>query len=139
MKIALGFSRCPAVKASTLPYGVDLEPDKERRKERRCPINWPITIRTERGDIEARGRDVSAEGMSIVSDQLLYLNEVCWIRISPTNSPEMEFTVKVIWSDLYGIDDQDRVVAVGVCFAQVSKGDRQFFQDVVVSQLGKKA
>lgn len=124
--------------ADTFWLGVDLGKKTDRRKETRHPIDWPITVMADHGDIEGRARDVSADGMSIISDQPLYLGEICWARVSPPGYPEMEVTVKVIWSDLYGIDEKDEVVGVGVCFLQVSMGDRRLFQDIITAQTREK-
>jgi hypothetical protein len=93
---------------------------------------------TDQGVLDAHARDVSTEGMSLVCDETLYLGEIYAIRISVANHPEVELTAKLIWSDLYGIDEQDRIVAMGICFAQISRGDRRFFQDVVASHIDKK-
>ncbi len=115
--------------------GVNLDKNTDRRKEIRSPVDWPIIILTDHGNIDGRARSVSMDGMSIVCDQPLRLGEIYWVKVTPAGHPEMEVMAKVIWSDLYGIDPKDEVVGVGVCFAQISRGDRRFFQDVISAQL----
>jgi hypothetical protein len=90
---------------------------------------------TDHGEIEGTTKDISSEGVSIVCDQPLYLGEICWIAIYPESHPKMEVTAKVIWSDLYGIEEGGEVVAIGVCFVQISRSDRRFFGDVIATEI----
>ena len=118
-----------------IQHGGVVENHTERRKTVRRRVDWNVTIMTDHGEIEGTTRDVSPDGISIVCEQPLYLGEICWIAIYPASHPKMEVTAKVVWSDLYGIEEGGAVVAIGVCFVQISRSDRRFFTDVISTEM----
>lgn len=102
----------------------------ERRKQERINVRWPITVFTDKATIEGETRNITADGISICCDEPLRLNEIFRMAITPPNHQAIGVTGKVVWSDLYAIDDENTALGVGVCFVEISDGDRHFFKDV---------
>jgi len=57
------------------------------------------------------------------------------MSINPPNHQAIEFAGTVVRSNLYGIDDQSTVFAMGICFVKISDIDQHFLADFVASQL----
>lgn len=103
----------------------------ERRKQPRIEVRWPVAVFADYGTIEGETRNISVDGIAIFCDEPLRLNELYRISISPPNHPAVGVTGKVIWSDLYGIEDDETTVGMGVCFVEISEEDRSFLSEVV--------
>lgn len=103
----------------------------ERRNHPRKNVKWPVTLLTESDMVEGETRDISIAGISICIDKPVCLDEIIRISIRPTGHQVIEVSGKVTWSDLYGIDDQNRAVAMGVSFVEISDQDRHFLHKVI--------
>jgi Tfp pilus assembly protein PilZ len=110
----------------------------EKRKHPRIEVRWPITVLTSDAIIKGETRNISVEGIFICSEKPLPVNEALFMSISPPNHQAIDVAGKVVWSNLYGIDDQSTVFAMGICFAKISDIDRHFLADLVSSQLDKR-
>ncbi|MBU1182170.1 MAG: PilZ domain-containing protein [Pseudomonadota bacterium] len=109
-------------------------PGNRRRKER-VYVKWPVTIIMSSGIIEGETTNISAEGLGIVCDEPLHLETSYTLRIKPVNHGALEVTGKVMWSDLYGIDGDNKMVGIGICFIEISEKDRLFFNEVMSGNL----
>lgn len=107
----------------------------ESREHPRIEARWPITIITDQSTIEGETRNISVDGISFFCEKPIRLNKIYRMSISPPNHQIIELTGKVIWSDLYGVDDEDTAVALGVCFIKISNDDRHFIDEVVSAHL----
>lgn len=107
----------------------------ERRKEPRIEVRWPVAVLAEHGTIEGETRDISVSGLAIFCDEPLRLNELYRMSISPPNHPAVGVSGKVVWSDLYGIEDDDTTVGMGICFVEISEEDRKYLREVVSAHL----
>jgi hypothetical protein len=103
----------------------------ERRGHDRIEVRWPITLFTDHGAIEAETRNVSVDGIFICCEEPLQLNEICPMSIEPPDHQTIDVSGKVIWSDFYAVDDRDNAFGTGICFVEISDGDRHFLEDVL--------
>ena len=103
----------------------------ERRKHHRTKARWPIAVLAGEGKIEGGKRDIAIEGILICCEKPLPLNEIFSMSIIPPNHQAVDVIGKVVWSDLYGIDEQNTAFAVELCFAKISDRDRHFLKDMV--------
>ncbi len=107
----------------------------ERREEPRIEVRWPVSVFAEHGTIEGETRNISVSGLAIFCDEPLRINESYRISISPPDHSAVGVSGKVIWSDLYGIEDDDTTVGMGVCFVEISEEDRNYLEEVVSTHL----
>ncbi len=115
--------------------GMNLATETERRKEPRIEVRWPVAVLAEHGTIEGETRNISVSGIAIFCDEPLRLNELYRISISPPDHPAVGVSGKVIWSDLYGIEDDDTTVGMGVCFVEISEEDRSYLEEIITTHL----
>ena len=101
----------------------------ERRKSPRRKIKWPVTVLTENGTIEGETKDFGVDGISILCVEPLRMDQVFRMGVMPPDHQMIEFTGKVIWSDLYGIGDDNSAYGMGVCFVEISEEDLRVLQE----------
>ena len=88
-------------------------------------------VLTGHGAIEGETRNLTVDGLFICCEEPIQLNEICPMSIDPPDHQTIEVAGKVIWSDFYAVDDRDTAFGTGICFVEISDGDRHFLEDVV--------
>jgi len=86
--------------------------------------------------VQAETRNITVNGIFISSNELLRLDETVPLCINPPNRQPLEVTGKVIWSDHSGVDNEEMSYGTGICFVEVSDGDRHFLEDLISDRLG---
>ena len=86
-------------------------------------VRWPVRIVSDQGTIEGETRDISFDGIYICVDEPLRLNEKFRMAISPPNHQSIGVTGKVVWSDLYALDEEETPFAMGMSLVKISKKD----------------
>jgi hypothetical protein len=102
----------------------------EKRKLERIEVQWPITVFTDKGMIEGETINITAAGISFSCDEPLGLNEIYRIFIMPIENQAIELKGRVVWSDVYGIDDENGTVCIGACFIEISDEDRKVIEEL---------
>lgn len=108
----------------------------ERRKEPRIEVNWYIEVYTERGIIEGEVKNITSDGVFFCCEEPLKLTESLSMSISPPRMGTIEVTGKVVWSDFYGMDEDQSPLCLGVSFAEIAEDDRKRLIEAVRSQYG---
>lgn len=103
----------------------------ERRNVPRAEVAWPVTVFDEHNTIEGESRNISAKGLYICCDKPLPVNQVFGISIHPPNHQAIGVTGKVVWSDLYGIDDDKGIFGVGVCLIEISEEEQHVLKELI--------
>ncbi len=96
-------------------------------------LRWQVNALTPEGPLEGVTKDVSTRGAYVCCARPLRLNEVFHMSI---NSPEKSLNVKaeVVWSNIYGPDDEITPRGMGVRFLKISSQDRKFIAKEVSQQ-----
>ncbi len=103
---------------------------KERRKKTRIQVRWPVKIYTQDGSISGEARNITSEGMLICANDPLTLNEEYQISLMPPGHNPIGIAARVIWSDFYGLCEDNIPVCIGVCMLEISDEDRQFLDSL---------
>jgi hypothetical protein len=85
------------------------------------------------GTVEGETTNISAQGVSITCDEPLLLNEIYTLHIRPLDYDSIEVSGRVIWSDMYGIDGENKTVGIGVCIVEISDKDHSYFKEIIPS------
>ena len=96
----------------------------EDRHGPRAKIKWPVEIRTPRGSSEGVTIDLGTDGAFVRCAKPLKLNEVFDIVIT-TPGQSIKARAEVVWSNIYGPDDEVTPRGMGVRFLNISKEHRK--------------
>ena len=105
---------------------IDLNEFIEKRNSPRVEVRWPIKISMDEGLVVGETINISIDGMSIYCSDPVPLNEIVTISIEPLNQSVIELSGKIIWAETNG-SDENKSIAVGVSFVEISAEDRPRF------------
>lgn len=94
-----------------------------------CPeakVRWPVSIETGERTIDGVTHSLSSNVVFIKCPRPLRLNDTCDIVISSPNADQpLKARVEVVWSNVYGPDDDITPRGMGVRFLEISDDDRK--------------
>ena len=104
---------------------------REKRGSKRSNVRWPVAVESEQGTIQGETRNISLNGIYVRCDEPLRVNEDFRMAIIPPNRRAIGLTGKVVWADMYGIDQDENAFGMGVCLVEIAKEDKEFLQNAV--------
>ena len=109
---------------------------KERRTYPRGKYKWPVVFKTDKDSISGVTLNVGPDGVFISCQDPSRLNEVGELTISiPDSKHAIKARAEVVWSNIYGPDDEITPRGMGVRFIRISSDDRKFIATAVLGQL----
>ena len=103
----------------------------------RVKLKWPVAIKTEKGSMEGVTLDLGTDGAFVSCAKPLRLNEIFDMVITSPDH-EIEAKAEVIWSNIYGPDDDITPRGMGVRFLKISGKDRKAIAKAAVEHLRSK-
>ena len=107
--------------------------ERERRRHARAKIRWPVIVQRPEGNVQGETLNFSKNSAFIRCRKPLRLSEVFDMTID-TPDRRLELNAEVVWSNIYGEDDEVTPRGMGVRFLNVSSEDRDFLAEVLDSQ-----
>ena len=102
----------------------------DRRQHPRTDVNWPVTMETPGGTVEARVNNISLNGAFVCCEKPLPVGEVFHLTmIVPDNEP-IAATAQVVWSNVNVPDEKVVNRGMGVRFLQRSERHIQFVRQL---------
>ena len=100
----------------------------------RVKVKWPVTVKTEKGSMEGVTLDLGTDGAFVSCAKPLRLNDVFDMVIT---APEQAIEVKaeVVWSNIYGPNDDITPRGMGVRFLRISGKDRRAIAKAALEHL----
>ena len=109
---------------------------KDRRAYPRAKFKWPVVAKTTERTINGVTLNIGPDGVFIRCAKPLRLNEVVELTISiPGMERSLKAKAEVVWSNIYGPDDEISPRGMGVKFTRISSEDRQFIAKAALGQL----
>lgn len=109
---------------------------EERRAYPRGKYKWPVVFKTEQTSVSGVTLNVGPDGAFISCQNPSRLNEVGELTISiPDSKHSLKARAEVVWSNIYGPDDEITPRGMGVRFIRISSEDRKFIATAVLGQL----
>ena len=105
---------------------------EQRRLSFRIKVEWSTKLKTKKGLVEGKTRDISAGGAHIRCEEYLELNEPVHMIIEPPDREPMEVAAIVIWSD--SNDESNRPRIIGVKFTKISEVDHHYLEQVALEE-----
>jgi hypothetical protein len=108
--------------------------EKEKRTHHRAKFKWPVLAKVDGKVIEGVTKNISANGAYVCCANPPKLNIVFDMVIK---APEKKLKVKaeVIWSNIYGPDDEINPRGMGVRFLNISSDDRKAVAKEILQHL----
>ena len=103
----------------------------------RIKIKWPVTVKTAVGSMDGVTLDLGTDGAFVSCAKPLRLNEVFDMVINAPDQP-IEAKAEVIWSNIYGPDDDISPRGMGVRFIEISGEHRRVIAKVALEHLKSK-
>ena len=100
----------------------------------RIKIKWPVTVKTAEGSMDGVTLDLGPDGAFVLCANPLRLNEVFDLVINAPDQP-IEAKAEVIWSNIYGPDDDITPRGMGVRFIEISGEHRRVIAKVTLQHL----
>lgn len=100
----------------------------------RVKVKWPVTVKTEKGSMDGVTLDLGTDGAFVSCAKPLRLNEVFDMVITAPDQA-IEARAEVIWSNIYGPDDEISPRGMGVRFLQISGQDRKAIAKAALEHL----
>lgn len=107
---------------------------KESRGGPRVKVKWPVKVKTAKGSTEGVTLDLGTDGAFVSCAKPLRLNEVFDLVIT-TPDHAIEARAEVIWSNIYGPDDNVTPRGMGVRFLKISGEDRKAIAKAAMEHL----
>jgi len=99
----------------------------DRRVYPRAKLKWPVKIKTDEGVIEGVTLDITPDGYFISCRKPLKLNVVFDMAIKvPKSKAVLKANAEVVWSNIYGPDDEISPRGMGVRFIKMASEARKF-------------
>jgi len=103
----------------------------DKREHPRIEVTWPIKIYIDKEVINGEVSNISVEGIYICCEKPLRLGDTFRISVAPPHHQTIGVTGKVVWSDLYGLDNEKAVYGVGICLMEIADEDRHFLNNLI--------
>jgi c-di-GMP-binding flagellar brake protein YcgR len=106
---------------------------EQRRRCYRVKVDWPGTVQTSRGPVEALILDISPGGAHLRCEQPLQSGESVELTIQPPEREPLRITGTVAWSKPFAESTPPHVL--GLCFIAIQPEDRRFLELFTAQQL----
>lgn len=108
----------------------------EERKQPRAKIRWHVKARHSEKVTQGVTLSVSSTGLFIACSQPFRLNSVIDVDIEvPDQEQPLQASAEVVWSNIYGPDDDITPRGMGVRFLKISGEARQAISTAVIKHL----
>ena len=108
--------------------------EEENRAYPRAGLKWAVSAKVDGKVIEGVTKDISVSGAYVCCAKPLRLNEVVDMVITaPYESQSVK--AEVVWSNIYGPDDNINPRGMGVLFLEISGEDRKVIAKAAVKHL----
>jgi len=106
------------------------------RQFSKAKLKWSVVIQAHDRSMDGVTWNVSPNGLFIRCAKPLRLYEVCNLTIKvPGEERLVEASAEVVWSNIFGQDDEATPRGMGVCFLHISSKDRQAIAKELLQQL----
>jgi hypothetical protein len=106
-----------------------MSPMKERRRDPRIRVDWPVVVRMKNGITVGEARNISARGALIQTEEPLCAKEKFRLFLVPPDRLAFRVTAEVAWLKVKRSAQDFSNCLMGIRFTRVSKGDNQFVLD----------
>ena len=103
----------------------------DRRRFPRVQVTWPVVMKTRRGSLEAKTRDIGIGGAFIETSERPDFDEGFQVILKPTEGKSISVTAEKVWCGNISFNAKETYSGIGIRFVQLSPADRQLISELV--------
>ena len=105
-----------------------------RKKYPKAGVKWYVSAHSTDRYVDGVTKEISPRQAYIRCEKPFRLNEIVNVTI---DAPEryLEFKAEVVWSNIYGYDDDITPRGMGVRFLKISEEDQKYISDLIEENL----
>jgi hypothetical protein len=109
-------------------------PGNPRKKYPKAALKWYVSAHSADRHVDGVTKEISPRQAYISCKKPFRLNEIVDVVI---DAPEryLEFKAEVVWSNIYGYDDDITPRGMGVRFLKISEEDQKYISDLIEENL----
>ena len=110
--------------------------EEKRRLDLRADINWPVLVKTDFGEFQARTGNISVSGALLWCPAQLSIGEIVTLTIKPPVGGPLKITAEVVRTEVQSADEEEGILdGAAVRFIIISQKDKQFISFSVFDHL----
>jgi hypothetical protein len=110
--------------------GEAIEMVPETNSSSRVQVKWPVTMDSGDGSADGVIMNINKNGAFIRCQRPLRLSATCKLKIESPDHPIEDVTAEVVWTNIYGPDDDLTPRGMGVRFTGIPEKDQKFLRNL---------
>ena len=103
----------------------------ETKSTSRAQVKWPVTVNTDEGPADGVITNINNNGAFIRCRKPLRLTETCKLTIESSDRQIQDVLAEVVWTNIYGPDDDLSPRGMGVRFTGLPDTEQQFLRKLI--------
>jgi len=103
----------------------------ETKSTSRAQVKWPVTMNTDEGLADGVITNINSNGAFIRCRKPLRLTETCKLTIESSERQIENVIAEVVWTNIYGPDDNLTPRGMGVRFTGLPEGEEKFLRSMI--------
>lgn len=103
----------------------------ETKSTSRAQVKWPVTMNTDEGPVDGVITNINNNGAFIRCRKPLRLTATCKLTIESSERQIQNVVAEVVWTNIYGPDDDLTPRGMGVRFTDLPEGEQKFFRGLI--------
>ena len=103
----------------------------ETKSTSRAQVKWPVTMNTDEGTADGVITNINNNGAFIRCRRPLRLTETCKLTIESSDRHFEDVLAEVVWTNIYGPDDDLTPRGMGVRFTGLPEEEQKFLRNLI--------
>jgi len=103
----------------------------ETKSTSRAQVKWPVTMNTDEGSADGVITNINNNGAFIRCRRPLRLTETCKLTIESSDRHFEDVLAEVVWTNIYGPDDDLTPRGMGVRFTGLPEEEQKFLRNLI--------
>jgi hypothetical protein len=103
----------------------------ETKSTSRAQVKWPVTMDTGEGSADGVITNINNNGAFIRCRRPLRLTETCKLTIESSDRQIQDVLAEVVWTNIYGPDDDLSPRGMGVRFTGLPETEQRFLRKLI--------
>lgn len=105
-------------------------PGKDGSRYQKVAVNWYVSAKSTDRSVEGVTKEISPRQAYICCAKPFRLNEVLDVVIT-TPERHLQVSAEVVWSNIYGYDDEITPRGMGIRFVNITEEDQELITDAI--------